>query len=136
MHLITVQTAIDASLNHVWACWTEENHITQWNFASDDWCCPAARVDLRVGGEFHYEMAAKDGSMSFDFWGTYTKIEPQKTLEIAIGDGRNMYVSFHEDAAGTTVIEQFEPENENPEDMQQEGWQMILTNFKKHAERK
>jgi uncharacterized protein YndB with AHSA1/START domain len=136
MHLITVQTTIDASLNHVWACWTEANHITQWNFASDDWCCPAARVDLRVGGEFHYEMAAKDGTMSFDFWGTYTKIEPKKTLEIAIGDGRNMYVSFHEDAAGTTVIEQFEPENENPEDMQQEGWQMILTNFKKHAERK
>ena len=136
MHLITVQTTIDASLNHVWACWTEANHITQWNFASDDWYCPAARVDLRVGGEFHYEMAAKDGTMSFDFWGTYTKIEPQKTLEIAIGDGRNMYVSFHEDAAGTTVIEQFEPENENPEEMQQEGWQMILTNFKKHAERK
>jgi uncharacterized protein YndB with AHSA1/START domain len=136
MHLITVQTTIDASLDHVWACWTEENHITQWNFASDDWCCPAARVDLRVGGEFHYEMAAKDGSMSFDFWGTYTKIEPQKTLEIAIGDGRNMYVTFKEDAAGTTITEQFEPENQNPEDMQQAGWQMILSNFKKHAERK
>lgn len=136
MHLLKVQATIEASLNHTWACWTEEHHITQWNFATDDWCCPSAKNDLRVGGEFHYEMAAKDGTASFDFWGTYTKIEPGKTLDIALGDGRNMYVSFEASAAGTTVIEQFEPENENPEDMQEAGWGMVLANFKKHAERK
>ena len=30
---------------------------------------------------------------------------------------------------GVKVVEEFEAENENPVEMQQEGWQMILNNF-------
>jgi len=36
--------------------------------------------------------------------------------------------------ATTLVTEQFEPENQNPEEMQQMGWQMILNNFKEYTE--
>ena len=32
------------------------------------------------------------------------------------------------------VVEEFEAENENPVEMQLEGWQMILNNFKKYVE--
>jgi hypothetical protein len=32
------------------------------------------------------------------------------------------------------VTETFDPESENPVDMQRDGWQMILNNFKRHAE--
>ena len=79
---ITVQTNINASLAQVWECWTQPEHIVNWNFASDDWCCPAATNDLHVGAEFHYTMAAKDNSFSFDFWGTYDQIIPHEILLI------------------------------------------------------
>ena len=134
MAFITIETTINAPIAHVWEKWTSPEHVQNWNFASPDWHCPKATTDLQAGGEFHYEMASKDGSMSFDFWGTFQKIEEQKSLEIVIGDGRKMQVTFETTEAGTKVTEQFEPENQNPEEMQQAGWQMILDNFKSYAE--
>ena len=134
MASITIETTINAPIAHVWEKWTSPEHVQNWNFASPDWHCPKATTDLQVGGEFHYEMAAKDGSFSFDFWGTFQKIEEQKSLEILIGDGRKMQVTFDTTEAGTKVTEQFEPENQNPPEMQQAGWQMILDNFKSYAQ--
>jgi uncharacterized protein YndB with AHSA1/START domain len=130
MAYITVQTTINATIATVWEKWTSPGHVQHWNFASPDWHCPSAKTNLQVGGEFHYEMAARDGSMSFDFWGTFQKIEVQKSLGILIGDGRKMQVTFEATEVGTKVTEQFEPENQNPEDMQQAGWQMILNKLR------
>ncbi len=79
-------------------------------------------------------MASKDGSMSFDFLGTYTNIISEKTIEITLGDGRKVRVNFSETPEGVHVVEEFEPENQNPEEMQQAGWQLILDNFKKYAQ--
>ena len=79
-------------------------------------------------------MASKDGSMSFDFWGTYSEVIPEKTIEFTLGDGRKVRVNFSETPEGVHVKEEFEPENQHPEEMQQAGWQLILDNFKKHAE--
>jgi uncharacterized protein YndB with AHSA1/START domain len=134
MAFITIETTINAPIAHVWEKWTAPEHVQNWNFASPDWHCPSAKSDLQAGGEFRYEMASKDGSMSFDFWGTFQRIEEQKSLEIVIGDGRKMQVTFETTKAGTKVTEQFEPENQNPEEMQKAGWQMILDNFKRYAE--
>lgn len=134
MTFITIETTINAPLAQVWEKWTKPDHIQNWNFASPDWHCPSAKSDLRVGGEFHYEMAARDESMSFDFWGTFLQIEEQKSLDILIGDGRKMQVTFASTEMGTKVTEQFEPENENPKEMQQAGWQLILDNFKAYVE--
>jgi uncharacterized protein YndB with AHSA1/START domain len=134
MKLLTVRATIEASLNKVWNCWTEAAQVQHWNFASSDWHCPATSNDLIVGGEFHYTMAAKDNSEQFDFWGTYQAIEINKSLEIVLGDGRIMKVLFDETQEGIVVTEQFEPENQNPIDLQQAGWQMILDNFKNYVE--
>ena len=134
MTFMTVETIINAPINSVWEKWTTPEHIQHWNFASPDWHCPSAKTDLQVGGEFHYEMAARDGSMSFDFGGTFLQIEEQKSLDILIGDGRKMKVTFASTEMGTKVTEQFEPENENPKEMQQAGWQQILDNFKAYVE--
>jgi uncharacterized protein YndB with AHSA1/START domain len=134
MAFITVETIINAPLTTVWEKWTSPEHVQNWNFAAPNWHCPKATIDLQVGGEFHYEMAAKDGSMSFDFWGTYLEINSEKSLHIFIGDGRKMQVTFASTEMGTKVTEHFEPENQNPEDLQQEGWQMILDNFKAYVE--
>ena len=134
MNKITVQTNINAPIGIVWKCWTEPQHIIKWNFASDDWHCPNADINLIVGGVFNYEMAAKDGSFSFNFWGTYNKIELENLLEIELGDGRKMDVAFESINDTTTVTETFDPESENSLDLQKTGWQLILDNFKKHVE--
>ena len=131
---ITVKTKINASIDQVWESWTNPKHVTHWNFASDDWCCPAATNDLQVGAEFHYKMAANDNSASFDFWGTYDQIEFEKLLSITLGDGRNMTVTFESTNDGVIVTEIFEPESENSIELQQAGWQLILDNFKKYVE--
>lgn len=134
MNLLSVTSTIQAPIEKVWDFWTKENHVIHWNFAIAEWHCPAATNNLVEGGEFHYTMAAKDNSMSFDFWGTYQKIEIHKYIEIVLGDGRAMKVKFESAGTNTVVTEEFEPEQQNPPERQQAGWQMILDNFKKYVE--
>lgn len=107
-----------------------------WNFAGDDWHCPSAEVDLKQGGKFSSRMEAKDGSFGFDFWGIYDEIIPQEKIKYTMGDGRKAVVRFTEVNGNTLVEIDFEPENMNPEEMQQEGWQAILNHFKEYAESK
>jgi uncharacterized protein YndB with AHSA1/START domain len=133
---ITVETTIKAPVETVWECWTEPRHITNWYFASDDWHAPFAENDLKVNGKFKIRMEAKDGSMGFDFEGVYTKILKVKTIEYVLGDGRRVSILFSDHGAETKVVETFDPENENPSEMQKNGWQSILDNFRKFVEQK
>jgi uncharacterized protein YndB with AHSA1/START domain len=132
--MITVSVKIDAPVEKVWNYFTQPEHIVNWNFANDDWHSPSAENDLTVNGLFKYTMAAKDGSFSFDFWGSYTQIETHKTIAYTMGDGRKAILHFTENNNQTEVVEMFEPEGQNPEEMQQMGWQAILNNFKKYVE--
>ena len=132
--MITVKSTINASIDKVWEFWTLPEHITKWSFASPDWHTPYAENDLREGGKFKSTMAAKDGSMSFDFEGEYTLVEKNKAIEYVMGDGRKVEISFAPTANGVEVTESFDPETQNPEEMQRGGWQAILDNFKSYAE--
>ena len=49
-------------------------------------------------------------------------------------DGRYVEIHFEEEGAFVHVVETFEPEEVNGLDLQQQGWQLILNNFKDHAE--
>lgn len=131
---ITIETMVNAPIEKVWACWTEPKHITKWNQASPDWHTPLAENDVREGGKFKSTMAARDGSMSFDFEGVYTHVVPQKELAYKMADGRAVKVTFSESGSSVKVVESFDPEDENPVDMQREGWQAILDSFKAHTE--
>lgn len=131
---ITVSTIVEAPLASVWEIWTAPVHIMAWNNASPDWHTPYAENDLREGGSFKSTMAAKDGSMSFDFGGTYTKVVPLEVIEYTMGDGRKVAITFTEKGASTEVIETFEPENTHPADFQKAGWQAIIDNFKRYTE--
>jgi uncharacterized protein YndB with AHSA1/START domain len=133
-NLLTVEAQINAPAEKVWACWTEPRHITQWNHASPDWHSPRAENDLQPGGSFRYRMEARDGSMGFDFEGTYIRVEPRQQLDFQLGDGRKVSVSFREQNAKTTITETFEAENTHALEMQQQGWQAILNNFKGYVE--
>jgi uncharacterized protein YndB with AHSA1/START domain len=135
MEPITVQATINAPIEVVWQMWTLPEHITQWCHASDDWHCPAATNDPRTGGKFSSTMAAKDGSFSFAFGGVYDKVVDNKLIEYTLGDGRKVSITFTTDDDDlTTVTETFDPETENPIEMQRGGWQAIMDNFKKHVE--
>lgn len=131
---ITVEATINAPVEKVWKFWSEPRHITQWCAASDDWHAPYAENDLRKGGKFKTTMAAKDGSFSFDFEGVYSEVEPNKTIEYSMSDGRKVKIDFSAISNSTKVTETFEAETENPVEMQRGGWQAILDNFKKHVE--
>jgi uncharacterized protein YndB with AHSA1/START domain len=131
---ITIRTSIEAPLEKVWQLWTDPVHISQWCQASDDWHAPHAENDLRTGGKFRTVMAAKDGSFSFDFEGVYTRVKLHEIIEYDLADGRHVTIHFSKLNNGSEIVETFDPETENPPEMQQQGWQSILENFKKHVE--
>ncbi len=132
--VIKIEAIINKPLDKVWEMWTKPEHVTQWCFASDDWHAPSSNSDFKVGGKLSTRMEAKDGSFGFDFWGTYDEIITNKKLAITLGDERKWNIHFLEVEGGVKVIEEFEAESENPIEMQQTGWQMILNNFKKYVE--
>ncbi|NOT72318.1 MAG: polyketide cyclase [Hyphomicrobium sp.] len=132
---INVETTVDAPLEQVWRAYTTPEDIVKWNAASDDWHTTKASVDLREGGAFSSRMEAKDGSMGFDFAGTYTKIVPQKFIEYAFGD-RKAEVEFIPGANGVKVRVSFDSEPTHSIEQQKAGWQAILTNFARHVEAK
>ncbi len=133
MDKITVHAKIAADREKVWNHYTQPEHITQWNFANDEWCCPTAKNDLKVGGQYLTRMEAKDGSFGFDFDATYTEVSPLEHFSYEFG-GRIATVEFTEVEGQTEVAIVFDPETENPIDLQQKGWQAILDNFKKYTE--
>lgn len=130
---ITVEALVVAPIEAVWRAYTTPEDIMQWNAASEDWHTTAATVDLRVGGAFSSRMEAKDGSMGFDFAGTYTKVVPLRTLEYSFGD-RTAQVEFTNDAQGVRVRVSFDAEETHSAEQQRDGWQAILNNFSRHVE--
>ena len=131
---ITIKSNINAPVEKVWKMWNTPSDIMQWNAASDDWHTPRAESDLRPGGNFSARMEAKDGSFGFDFGGTYDEVIPNSKLAYTLGDGRKVDVTFEGNGQQTKVIETFEAESENSIEMQRDGWQAILDNFKKYTE--
>ncbi len=132
--MIIVQTKIQAPITIIWDLWTKPEHIIQWNAASEDWHTPYAENDLKVGGKFKSTMASKDGTMSFDFVGTYDVILDKKLIAYTIEDGRSVMIVFDELEDGFEVREYFEPESVHSEELQYQGWLSILENFKRYVE--
>lgn len=131
---ITVDAVINTSLEKVWNFWTQPEHIIKWNNASLDWHTPKAENDLKAGGKFLFRMEAKDGSFGFDFEGVYDRVIHHELISYVIADGRKVDVVFSPLGSKTAVSETFEAENTNSLELQEEGWQSILNNFKKYAE--
>jgi uncharacterized protein YndB with AHSA1/START domain len=131
---ITVEVTVNAPIAKVWTSWNEPSHIMNWAFASPEWHAPYADNDPRTGGKFKTTMAARDGSMAFDFEGVYTKVDDHKEIAYAMADGRTARILFAAEGDVTRVTETFDPEDTNPEEMQRAGWQAILDNFKQYTE--
>ena len=133
---ISIQTTIHAPLEKVWSVWTTPSDITQWNFASQDWCCPKAQINLVVGGEFNYRMEEKNGSVGFDFQGKFILIDENSSIEYVLADDRKVSISFAQTQEGILVSQTFDTEEENTVELQKQGWQSILDNFKEYVQNK
>jgi uncharacterized protein YndB with AHSA1/START domain len=136
MEKITVEVTISAELEHVWEFWTNPEHIKKWNNATTDWHTTYAENDLKVGGTFLSRMEAVDGSFAFDFTGKYDNVMLKELIEYTLDDNRKVQINFAGNDNETTILETFEAESENPKEMQKEGWQLILNNFKNYVESK
>ena len=131
---ITIHADIKADIQKVWDYYTLPEHITNWNFASDDWHCPGAENDLRPGGRYKARMEAKDGSFGFDFEAVYDEVIDHSKIVYTLEDGRKVVIDFEQADEKTKVTTVFDAETENSVDMQRDGWQAILNNFKKYTE--
>ncbi len=131
---ITVEVTINAPIEKVWTLFNSPAHITQWNAASDDWHAPYAEIDFREGGKLICTMAAKDGSAGFDFTATYHKIIHHNLIEYTLDDGRKVSIRFSRHNEQVTVAETFDAESTHSIELQHQGWQAILNNFKKYVE--
>jgi predicted 3-demethylubiquinone-9 3-methyltransferase (glyoxalase superfamily)/uncharacterized protein YndB with AHSA1/START domain len=132
--MLKVEAVVEAPIQKAWDYFTSPEHITQWNHASDDWHCPSSENDFRPGGNFKTTMAAKDGSLAFDFIGTYDEIDEPNMFSYTIEDGRKVRVTFEEVEGGTLVREVFGAEHIHSEELQIAGWQAILNSFKRYVE--
>ena len=130
---ITVSSSVNASLLKVWDCYTNPRHIVHWNYAAPSWHCPRASNDLHVGGRYFARMEARDGSVGFDFEGIYTQVRENEMLVYQFG-GREAMITFKKLPDHTLVTITFDPEQENSLELQQQGWQSILNNFKSYCE--
>ena len=130
---ISISALVESELSKTWRCYTDPEHIVQWNFAHESWHCPAARNELKVGGTYFARMEARDGSLGFDFKAIYTQVRQMKDFTYVFG-GREATVVFSDEKGGTRVAIDFDAETENSIDDQRNGWQAILNNFKAYCE--
>lgn len=134
MQTITVESHVKVPIEKAWHDYTNAEAVQSWNAASEDWHCPKAENDLQPGGRFNYRMEARDGSAGFDFTGTYDEVIELAKISYTMDDGRSVVVAFTPEGEGTDVVVTFDPENENSLEMQRDGWQAILDNFKVYSE--
>lgn len=131
---ITIEATVNASVTKAWDFYTSPAHIVKWNAASDDWHTPRAENDLRKGGKFLWRMEAKDGSFGFDFSGVYDEVNSNEHIVYTLDDGRKAKIDFSGQGNQCKITITFEAETQNPLEMQRDGWQAILDNFKKYVE--
>ena len=132
--VITVTTSIAAPVEKVWEYWTIPIHIMHWNNASDDWHTTYVENEVKVDGRFRYRMESRDGNYGFDLTGKYDKVAIFRQLEYTLDDTRKVHITFISDENKTIITEAFEAEQTNSPELQRDGWQAILNNFKKYVE--
>lgn len=79
-------------------------------------------------------MEAKDGSFDFDFEAIGDEIIEGEKLVSTLTYGRKTTVTFEGHGNETKVQVTFDAEMQNSDEMQRDGWQSILNNFKKYIE--
>lgn len=72
---ITVQRSFHASLDHVWAAWTEADILCRW-WAPKPYQCVIKSLDFREGGRWLYCMQGPEGDRHWCFF-DYEVVRPK-----------------------------------------------------------
>lgn len=130
----TISAHINKDIESCFKIYHTPEHIRNWNFASDDWECPRASSEFKVGGRFNYYMQAKDQSVGFDFTGTFDIIKTPELISYHLDDNRQVEIHFKKQGNQTHITVLIDAETENSLALQKRGWQSILNNYKKYVE--
>lgn len=135
---LSVDQTFDASIERLFAYFTEPELLTQWHAPSDTMTVPIAEVDLRVNGNFRITMRNADGE-EFTARGSYKEIEAPTKLVYTWGWD-------HTDSPETLVTVSFKAQGEKTEvnlthtgfleaeftERHSEGWMGIFVRLAKH----
>jgi uncharacterized protein YndB with AHSA1/START domain len=105
---LVVRRRIYAAPEKLFAAWTRPEHLMRW-WGPEGVACPAAEIDLRVGGSYRIANRFPDGTL---IWivGVFELIEPHSRLiytwklESQYGPAERVTVSFEPVGAATEVI--------------------------------
>lgn len=104
---MVLQRVIRAPRPVVWGAWVNPETLPQW-WGPDGFTCRTARIDLRSGGEWVFDMIAPDGTV-FPNHHRYALIRPTDRIAYALHWGENgpkhadAWASFHDCDGGTQV---------------------------------
>ena len=87
-----ISRTFDASRELLWKAWTERARLMEW-FGPKGFTMPAAKMDFRPGGSFHYCLAAPDGN---EMWGKFVYREISAPERIVLVN------SFSDEDGGVT----------------------------------
>jgi uncharacterized protein YndB with AHSA1/START domain len=87
-----ISRAFAASRGQIWKAWSERVRLMEW-FGPKGFKMPAAKLDFRPGGDFHYCLAAPNGH---EMWGRFLYREIVAAEKIVL-------VSFFSDESGAVT---------------------------------
>jgi len=102
-----LQRRIKAPPRVVWGAWMNPATLPQW-WGPDGFSCRTARIDLRAGGEWVFDMIGPDGTV-YPNHHRYGRIEPGRALDYTLHWGENgpkhadAWASF-DDLGGETEV--------------------------------
>jgi len=75
---LVITRIFDAPPEAVWKAWTDPERLVRW-WGPQGFTAPACKVDLRVGGKYHFCMRSPEGK---DYWstGVYREIVPMRRI--------------------------------------------------------
>src|ERR1700686_1972738 len=105
---LVVRRRIHATPEKLFAAWTQAQHLVPW-WGPQGVACPAAEIDLRVGGSYRIANRFPDGTL---LWiaGVFEVIEPPHrltytwSLESQKGSVERVTVCFEAHGASTEVV--------------------------------
>lgn len=84
---MTLERVIKAPVSVVWGAWINPESLPKW-WGPDGFSCKTARIDLRTGGEWVFDMIAPDGTV-FPNHHHYLVVEPTSRVEYTLHWGEN-----------------------------------------------
>jgi uncharacterized protein YndB with AHSA1/START domain len=84
---MVIERVIKAPVAVVWAAWTGAETLPQW-WGPDGFSCRTARIDLRAGGEWLFDMIGPDGTV-YPNHHRYGVVERERRIEYALLSGEN-----------------------------------------------